>query len=259
MKKSVLEIKNLSYGYKTPEGSTPVLEDINLSIKKGELVSIVGPSGCGKSTLLNCVVGLLKSNSGQILLKGRLVKGSNRDCAMVFQSHSLLPWRTVLGNVAYGLELQGIDKKRREKMGKSLIKLVGLAGFENFYPHQLSGGMQQRGNLARAWVLNPEVLLLDEPFASLDAQTRELMQAELLKIWQKDKKTVLFITHQINEAIYLSDRVVVLTKRPGIVKEIIDIDLDRPRNLEVKLTDKFIKIERHIWKLIMEEVGKDNL
>ncbi len=254
MKKNVLEIKNLSFEYETPKGKTRALEDISFSIRKGELISIVGSSGCGKSTLLGCVGGLLKSWNGQILLKGKQVSGPSKDCAMVFQNHSLFPWRTVLDNVTYGLELAGVNKKKREKLGMELIKLVGLEGFESFYPYQLSGGMQQRGNLARAWVLNPEVLLLDEPFASLDAQTRELMQAELLKIWQKDKKTVLFITHQINEAVYLSDRVIVLSKRPGKVKEIIDIDLPRPRNLDIKLTGKFIKIEKHIWKLIMEEV-----
>ncbi len=254
MKNSVLNIENFSYTYKTQKESTRALDKINLSVRKGELVSIVGPSGCGKSTLLNCILGLLKSNEGKITLNGKLVSGPNKDCAMVFQSHSLFPWRTVLDNITYGLELAGINKKKRDEMGNDLIKLVGLAGFEKFYPHQLSGGMQQRGNLARAWILNPKVLLLDEPFASLDAQTREQMQAELLKIWQKDKKTVVFITHQINEAVYLSDRVIVLSKRPGAVKEIIDIDLPRPRKLDVKLTDKFLKIEKRIWKLIMEEV-----
>lgn len=249
------EIKDFSFSYGHFGGkSFSVLRDINFKLTEGEFVSIVGPSGCGKSTLLYCILGLLKYNKGEILLDGKLILRPSQNCSMVFQSHSLLPWRDTIDNILYGLQIQG--KRALFNRAKRLVNLVGLSGFEKFYPHQLSGGMQQRVNLARALATDPEVLLMDEPFASLDAQTRELMQAELLKIWQKSKKTVLFVTHQINEAIFLSDRVIVLSRRPATIKQVIDVNLPRPRSLEIKLSDKFIKTEKQIWKLIMEEVGR---
>lgn len=246
----MLTIKDLSYTFRDPNKNTKTLalKNINLTIRNAEFVSVVGPSGCGKTTLLHCISGLLPSYEGSVLKDG--------GAAMVFQSHSLFPWRNVLDNITYGLELAGIDRERRKKVGNPMIKLMGLSGFEKFYPHQLSGGMQQRVNLARALALDPKILLLDEPFANLDAQTREMMQEELLGIWQRKKKTVVFVTHQISEAIYLSDRVVVLSKRPGKIKKIVHIDLKRPRNLEVKMTKGFVQIEKRIWDLCMEEVRR---
>lgn len=235
------------------------LDKVNLEVHRGEFVSIVGPSGCGKTTFLSCVDGLMPVTAGSIKLDGKEVTGPSHDRAMVFQQASLLPWRTVMGNVVYGLELQGWDKKRARERGREFITLVGLDGFADSYPSELSGGMQQRVNLARALATDPEMLLLDEPFAALDAQTREFMQAELLKIWRATKKTALFITHQINEAIYLADRVLVFSARPGHVREDIRIDLPRPRPLRIKREPAFIAYEDHIWTLIEDEVRKAGL
>lgn len=235
------------------------LRDVNLQVLPGEFVSIVGPSGCGKTTFLNAVDGLLKISRGSLLLDGRLIDAPGRDRAMVFQMPSLLPWRTVMGNVMYGLEIQGRSKQEAKERVKELINLVGLSGFEHSYPSELSGGMQQRVNLARALAVDPEVLLLDEPFAALDAQTREFMQYELLRIWSATRKTALFITHQISEAVYLSDRVVVFSGRPGRVKDVVDIDIPRPRKLSVKRDAKFVEYEDRIWSSIVEEVRKQGL
>ena len=235
---------------------TFALNGITLDVYPGEFVSIVGPSGCGKSTFLNCVDGLLRSTRGRIILDGKEVTGPGRDRAVVFQSPSLLPWRTVLGNIVYGLELQKIARREALDRVRQVISLVGLTGFEHYYPYELSGGMQQRVNLARALVCDPEILLLDEPFANLDAQTREFMQYELLRIWRATRKTGLFVTHQISEAIYLADRVIVFTARPGKVKEIMEIDLPRPRKLGIKRDVKFLEYERLVWNLIEEEARK---
>jgi NitT/TauT family transport system ATP-binding protein len=233
------------------------LKDVNLDIEQGEFISVVGTSGCGKTTFLNAVDGLLPLKRGRIRLDGKEIKRPGPDRAVVFQSPSLLPWRTVYDNVMYGLELQG---KRRtaeaQKTVDDLIKLVGLGGFEKSFPSELSGGMQQRCNLARALAVDPEVLLLDEPFAALDAQTREFMQAELLRIWESTHKTALFITHQIDEAVYLSDRVMVFSSRPGTLRRIVNIDLPRPRSLHVKREQKFLEYLDEIWTLIEEEGRK---
>ncbi len=219
------------------------LSDVNLEVAEGEFVSIVGPSGCGKTTLLNAVDGLLPIKRGRIAVNGRK--------AMVFQSPSLLPWRTVADNVVYGLELQGKRKQpETDAKVRDLIALVGLDGFERSYPSELSGGMQQRVNLARALAVDPELLLLDEPFAALDAQTREQMQAELLRIWQQTRKTAIFITHQIDEAIYLSDRVLVFAARPGKVRASIPIELPRPRELRIKREAQFLDYYDRIAELI---------
>lgn len=247
----MLNVHNFSYGYGKEEGQkVKAIEHIDFSMKKGEFVSVVGPSGCGKTTLLHAILGLLPSRPGSISIKEEDVKGPSRHCSMVFQNPSLFPWRSVFDNVSYGIEMQG---KRSEKKVEKLISMVGLAGFERFYPHQLSGGMQQRVNLARALATDPDILLMDEPFASLDAQTRELMQEELMRIWTKHKKTVLFVTHQINEALYLSDRIIVLTQRPARVKEIIPVLLQRPRKLSIKMDKKFLALEKHIWNIIFKE------
>jgi NitT/TauT family transport system ATP-binding protein len=221
---------------------------------EGEFVSVVGPSGCGKTTFLSVVDGLVAASAGRILVDGQAVTRPGPDRAMVFQEASLLPWRTVLGNVCYGLECLGTPRREREERAAHLIDLVGLSGFEHHYPYELSGGMQQRVNLARALLVDPKILLMDEPFASLDAQTRELMQEELLRIWLQAKKTVLFVTHQIDEAIYLSDRVLVFTGRPGRVKETIRVEIERPRPLGVKREPHFHAIEDRIWSLIEDDV-----
>jgi NitT/TauT family transport system ATP-binding protein len=255
-----LEIKNVSKRYWLERESREVVacSDVTLSIADGEFLAIVGPSGCGKTSLLNIVAGLLPYEDGDVVIDGKRVTGPGPDRSVVFQHASLLPWRTISGNVRYGMELQGrFPKKELTERTTRFINMVGLTGFETSYPSEISGGMQQRVNLARALASDPKVLLMDEPFAALDAQTREFMQAELLKIWQQARKTVLFITHQINEAIYLADRVVVMSARPGRVKDVFDIPFPRPRTLQLKRDPKFLEIEDRIWKLIEEE--SDNI
>jgi NitT/TauT family transport system ATP-binding protein len=232
------------------------VDGVDLVVRDGEFVAIVGPSGCGKTTFLNAVDGLLPIAGGSLTLDGQEITKPGRDRAMVFQQPGLLPWRTVLGNVLFGVEAQGTMTKSEALEGaKRRIELVGLSGFEDAYPSELSGGMQQRVNLARALLTDPEMLLLDEPFAALDAQTREMMQLELLKIWNRDRKTALFITHDIKEAIYLADRVFVFTKRPGRVKNVVDIKLQRPRDLRVKRDPVFLAYEDEIWENIQEELA----
>ncbi|MGH7768332.1 MAG: ABC transporter ATP-binding protein [Candidatus Binatia bacterium] len=248
---------NMEYYQPRTGGRLLALENVNLSVEEGEFVTIVGPSGCGKTTFINIADGLLKPTGGKVLLDGKEVTGPGTDRAMVFQDACLLPWRTVLKNVMFGLECRGrsngeADKERAMKF----IKLVGLAGFEDHFPHELSGGMQQRCNLARALTVDPDVLIMDEPFAALDAQTREIMQLELLRIWNEAKKTVLFITHQINEAIYLADRIIIFAARPGRVKDVLKIDIPRPRKLEVKRSKQFLEYEDYLWNQIEEEVRK---
>jgi len=236
---------------------THALENINLEIYDEEFVAIVGPSGCGKTTFLSAVDGLIPIQGGEIRIAGRPVTGPGRDRAVVFQHASLLPWRTVMGNVIYGLQLQGAPTREATARAQRFIDLVGLHGFERYYPNELSGGMQQRVNIARALVCDPEILLLDEPFASLDAQTRELMQAELVRIWRETRKTSLFITHQINEAVYLADRVIVFSSRPGRVRAVIEVGLPRPRDLSVKRAPAFLAYEDRIWRLIEDEVKRN--
>jgi len=256
-----LEAQGIRLEYDQPRTRTRLvaLDDVNLSIRSGEFVSIVGPSGCGKTTFLSVVDGLIPSTAGRIVVDGAVVTAPGPDRAVVFQDASLLPWRTVLGNVLYGLECQGVRSAEAHDRARHFIEMVGLQGFEQHYPYELSGGMQQRVNLARALVMDPQILLMDEPFAALDAQTREVMQEELLHIWLRAKKTVLFVTHQINEAVYLSDRVVVFTARPGRVKRTIAVDIERPRELVVKRDPRFHRLEDDIWELIEDEVKKTML
>lgn len=229
------------------------LEDVSFSIEDGEFLAIVGPSGCGKTSLLNIVAGLLPYDDGSVSIEGKKVAGPGTDRAVVFQQASLLPWRTVHGNVRYGMEMQRrFSKVVMQERTERFIKMVGLNTFEKHYPNELSGGMQQRVNLARALASDPAVLLMDEPFAALDAQTREFMQEELLKIWTEARKTVMFITHQINEAVYLADRVVVMSARPGRVKDVFRIPFERPRGLSLKRDPRFLEIEDAIWTLVEE-------
>jgi NitT/TauT family transport system ATP-binding protein len=238
----------------------PVLRNIDLDVHEGELVCIVGPSGCGKTTLLNAVDGLTRVTAGHILVDGREVAGPGPDRAMVFQHDSLFPWRTVEANVMYGLDLQGkLSQAERRERARALVELVGLSGFAEHYPHELSGGMRQRVNIARALATQPQLLLLDEPFAALDAQTREFMQAELLKILARARTTALFVTHQINEAVFLANRVVVLSARPASVKEIIQVDLPPTRMLAMKHQPSFLDLEQRIWRLIEQEAEKTGM
>ena len=251
-----LQIEHLTkhYWVEREDRDVPALSDVSFSVEDGEFLAIVGPSGCGKTSMLNIVAGLLPYEEGNVSLDGKKVTGPGIDRAVVFQHSSLLPWRTIAGNVRYGMELQKrFDHATMKERTDHFIKLVGLTGFERHYPSELSGGMQQRVNLARALAADPVVMLMDEPFAALDAQTREFMQAELLKIWTKAKKTVVFITHQINEAIYLADRVVVMSARPGRVKDIFKVPFSRPRNLSLKRDPRFLELEDKVWKLIEEE------
>jgi NitT/TauT family transport system ATP-binding protein len=234
-------------------GSSVALADVSFRVNEGEFVSIVGPSGCGKSTLLNIAGGLLRPTQGSFRISGVNVAGPGPDRAMVFQDASLLPWRNVLDNVLFGIQCQGRDVQRARQPAQDLIELVGLHGFEKHYPHELSGGMRQRVNLARALLTQPAVFLMDEPFAALDAQTRELMQAELLRIWGEFGGTVLFVTHQIDEAVYLSDRVIVLSRQPGrIVADLAIEGAPRPRTIAMKREEPLMSYERHIWELIVQ-------
>jgi len=257
-----LSIEHLSkrYWFEREDREVLAVSDVSLAVEDGEFLAIVGPSGCGKTTLLNIVAGLLPYEEGVVSIDGKQVKGPGVDRAVVFQHSSLLPWRTISGNVRYGMEMQRrFDENTMRERADHFVKMVGLNGFERHFPNELSGGMQQRVNLARALAADPKVLLMDEPFAALDAQTREFMQAELLKIWSQDKKTVLFITHQINEAVYLADRVAVMSARPGRLKGIFKIPFGRPRTLSLKRDPQFLEIEDSIWQLIEEESQSLNM
>ena len=236
------------------------LSDVSLSIRENEFVSIIGPSGCGKTTLLKMIDGLIPYDSGKIVIDGKQVTAPGPDRAVVFQSFALLPWRTVLANVEFSLELRQMAKEERAKTARDYLKRVGLADFENHYPHELSGGMQQRAGLARALAVNPAILLMDEPFGAVDAQTRQLLQEELLELWQRERKTVIFVTHSMDEAVYLSDRVVVMTPRPGKVAEILDVPLPRPRvSEEVRRDAKFVDLTNYIWESLKNGDGEPSL
>jgi NitT/TauT family transport system ATP-binding protein len=257
-----LQIEHVSKRYwrENPDREVVALDDVSVSVTDGEFLAVVGPSGCGKTTLLNIVAGLLPYEEGVVSIDGKKVEGPGTDRAVVFQHSSLLPWRSIAGNVRYGMELQRrFDKNTMAARTEHFIHMVGLAGFERHYPSELSGGMQQRVNLARALACDPEVLLMDEPFAALDAQTREFMQAELLKIWTEARKTVVFITHQINEAVYLADRVVVMSPRPGRIKDVFRIPFPRPRALHLKRQPQFLEIEDAIWQLVEEKPERMNM
>jgi NitT/TauT family transport system ATP-binding protein len=249
-----LELRGISMQYSQRGRRFTALRDVSLRIEGGKFLSIVGASGCGKTTLLRIVDGLVKPTRGQVWADGRLVTEPGPDRGFVFQQDALFPWRTVLDNIVFGLEVQGKPRRAARARADDLVRLVGLTGFEQHFPHELSGGMRQRANLARALTIDPDILLMDEPFAALDAQTRELMQSELLRIWRSNRKTVLFVTHQIDEAVYLSDQVVVMTSRPGQIKAVLEVAIPRPRDLSVKRTPHFLELVDEIWKMIEEEV-----
>ena len=240
-------------------GGLEALRSIDLAIDRGEFLSVVGPSGCGKTTLLRIIAGLEQASSGEVRLDGHIVRKPGGDRGFVFQNDNLLPWRDVFANAMIGREISGQTGAAQRKHAMDLLKLVGLEGFEHYYPRQLSGGMRQRVNLARALAIDPEILLMDEPFSALDAQTREIMQTELLRIWDEGRKTVLFVTHQIDEAVFLSDRVLVFARRPGRLREAINIALPRPRALGLKRTPDFVRYVDHIWSLIEEDVRESVL
>jgi NitT/TauT family transport system ATP-binding protein len=240
-----------------PGQEQPVLSGIDLRIEPGEFVTVVGASGSGKTTLLRTIHGLLPPSAGAVRAGGTVVTGPSRSRGFVFQADCLLPWRTVLDNVAYPLELRGVARGARRAAAHALLELTGLADAAEKFPRQISGGMRQRANLARALVADPEILLMDEPFAALDAQTREILQAELLSIWGRRRKTVLFVTHQLDEAVYLADRVVVLSANPGRVRQIVPIDLPRPRTLDVKYTPEFSGHVNVLWQLIKADVVRN--
>lgn len=233
-----------------------VLAGVNLNIKKGEFLTLVGPSGCGKSVFLDIIGGLTNHTSGKVYLDDKILDGPNIKTAYVFQQYALFPWRNALSNIEFGLEMRNVPKQERGEIAKKLLSQFGLSDFGDRFPYQLSGGMQQRVAIARALATNPDVLLMDEPYAALDAQTREILQNELLKIWENTRTTVIFVTHSIDEAVFLADRVAVMTARPGIIKTIIDIDLSRPRDADIRSSTEFADNRHKVWGALKEEVLK---
>jgi NitT/TauT family transport system ATP-binding protein len=247
-----VRIEQLTVEYEKPraKGRFVAVSDVNLDVGRGRFITIVGPSGCGKSTVLLAVAGLTAPTRGRVIVDGKEVTGPGRDRAMVFQEFALMPWRTAVENVRFGLELQRWSADDQTARALRFVRLVGLQGFEHYRPSQLSGGMRQRVGIARALAVDPQILLLDEPFGALDAQTRETMGDELLGIWEQDKKTALFVTHSIDEAVFLGDSVVVMSRSPGRVLETIAIDLPRPRTIEVTDTPAFVEYRRRIRRLL---------
>ncbi|MDR7482442.1 MAG: ABC transporter ATP-binding protein [Armatimonadota bacterium] len=244
-----IEIRGVSKAF----GRVRVLDNVTLSVEAGEFVAIIGPSGCGKTTLLKIVAGLIGPDAGRVEIGGAPVTGPGPDRAMVFQDFALLPWANVLRNVTFGLEVRGVRRPVRHAIAQRVIAKVGLAGFEHHYPHQLSGGMQQRVGLARALAVNPQILLMDEPFASVDEQTRRLLQDDLLALWADERKTVLLVTHSMDEAIYLADRVFVLSPRPGRLFRIIEVDLPRPRSSQTtRASPAFGRLVEDLWGILKD-------
>jgi NitT/TauT family transport system ATP-binding protein len=231
------------------EGTVVAFRNVELNVRSNEVLCIVGPSGCGKTTLLRCIGGLLAPSSGQVLIDGRIVHSPRPGVAIVFQHFGLLPWKTVVDNVGFGLKIAGVSRQQLVERVEHYIRLVGLVGFEKQYPYQLSGGMQQRVGLARALATHPEILLMDEPFASVDAQTREVLQEELLRLHERERKTMVFITHSIDEALVLGDRVAVMATRPGRVKEVLNVNFARPRDPgAVRAAPRYTEMRNHIWE-----------
>ena len=249
-------VEGVNHLYRPPKGR-PVLalEDVSLEVRQREFLALLGPSGCGKSTLLYLIGGFLPTETGSILLDGVPIRGPGPDRGIVFQHFALFPWKTVRGNVLYGLEKMRLPRDEREKRAQSFIDLVGLTGFEDSYPSQLSGGMKQRTAIARTLAIDPKILLMDEPFGALDAQTRHLMQSELLAIWRRSPKTVIFVTHDVQEAVYLADRVAVMTARPGRIKTIVEVALDKGDPGIVK-SQAFIEAVDAVWGLVRGEAIK---
>jgi NitT/TauT family transport system ATP-binding protein len=248
-----IEINNLRKEYKSARGRVLAVEDVKFSVSEGEFVVIVGPSGCGKSTLLKIVAGLLPFDQGHVKIGGKDIKGPARDVGLLFQNPVLFPWKTVIGNVLAPIELMGFNKKDYLQRAHELIDLAKLSGFEHKYPMELSGGMQQRVAICRALIYDPKVILMDEPFGALDAMTRDMMNLEVLRIWSEQKKTILFVTHSIYEAAFLADKIIALKDRPCRVREIINVDLPRPRALDVRGTSAYGGYVSKLYHLLQEE------
>ncbi|MBI4522793.1 MAG: ABC transporter ATP-binding protein [Deltaproteobacteria bacterium] len=257
MGRSKLIVRNLRKIFRIDEGfgrysSITAIDDVNLEVNEGELVTIIGPSGCGKSTLLMIIAGLYDKTSGEVLLDGASINGPGLDRGVVFQEFALFPWLTVRNNICFGLKMKGVPASEHDRIMKRYLKLVKLEEFEKIFPHRLSGGMKQRVGIARALAYSPELLLMDEPFGALDAQTRTSLQQMLVDIWSETRKTILFVTHSVREAVFLSDRIVVLSRRPSRVRAVIDVDLPRPRQ---RLSQPFLRYEEELEELIARELG----
>lgn len=248
-----VSIQNLVRKFETRKGDVVALNGVDLDIKDNEFVCIVGPSGCGKSTILNIVSGLLEPTSGKVICNGKEVKGTSSERGVVFQQYALFPWLTVRKNIEFGLKLQKKTKDEMRAITDKYLKIVDLQDFADSYPKELSGGMKQRVAIARAYAVNPEILLMDEPFGALDAQTRTQLQTELLKTWEQEQKTCMFITHDIDEAIILAQRVVIMSARPGRIKEIVNVDIPYPRDQKTKLTKEYMDIKNYVWSQVYEE------
>ena len=253
---AILTADDVTVRFATPEGVITAVEDVSFAVEPGEFLSIIGPSGCGKSTLFNVIGGLLTSHQGTVRVAGEIISGPHPSIGMVFQEESTFPWRTVSDNVAFPLELVGMPKRKRIERARRFIAMVGLAGFENRYPGELSGGMRQRVALARTLASEPKILLMDEPFAALDEQTRLLLGDKVLQIQQQLRQTTLLITHNITEAVQMSDRILVMTYRPGRVKRIVDINLPRPRDSEIVGSEAFGRYVAQIWNDLREEASR---
>ena len=246
-------IDRVSHVYRPPRGrAVTALDDVSLAVRDREFVALLGPSGCGKSTLLYLVGGFLPVEQGAVLVEGRPIAGPGPDRGIVFQHFALFPWKTVLQNVLYGLEKLGAPREERTRRAREFIELVGLGGFEDSYPSQLSGGMKQRAAIARTLAIDPHILLMDEPFGALDAQTRSLMQAELLRIWQGSRKTVIFVTHDVHEAVFLAERIAVMSARPGRIKEIVETSFDKD-DPGLARSPAFVETVDHVWNLVRGE------
>ena len=254
MAEPVVAARGVTKVYDVGDGQVVAVADLNLTVEEGEFLCLVGGSGCGKTTFLNMAAGFIQPTMGQVLLRGEPITKIEPRCGMIFQSYALFPWKTVIDNVEFGLKMKGVDRRRRREVAEQYIRLVNLEGFERFYPPELSGGMQQRVTLARMLANDPEVFLMDEPFAALDAMTRQVMQEELLRIHEQSRKTTIFVTHNIDEAILLSDRIVVMSARPGRVKVSIENDLPRPRRLDIQLDSRFLELKARVWGHVEEEV-----
>ena len=249
----MIELRNVDKYYKSRFQRTFILKDVNFGVKEGEFVSIMGPSGAGKSTLLNIIAGLLEPTSGAVYCNGKEVKGTGTDRGVVFQQYALFPWLTVKKNVMFALEMRGIKGKQAEEEAMKYLEMVQLEKFAEHYPKELSGGMKQRVAIARAYAAEPEVLLMDEPFGALDAQTRTQLQTELLETWQREKKTCFFITHDVEEAIILAQTVIIMSARPGRIRDIVKIDIPYPRTQETKMTKEFMELKNEIWSQVYQE------
>ncbi|MDE6923472.1 MAG: ABC transporter ATP-binding protein [Oscillospiraceae bacterium] len=248
-----VQIKNVRMVFDTRNGEMVALNGVDLDIYENEFICVVGPSGCGKSTLLNIIAGLTQPTSGTVLCNGKEVTGTGTDRGVVFQQYALFPWLTVKKNVKFALEMRGIKGKEADEEAMKYLEKVDLVKFADHYPKELSGGMKQRVAIARAYAANPEVLLMDEPFGALDAQTRTQLQTELLDTWEKDRKTCFFITHDVDEAIILAQKVIIMSARPGRIKEMVDIDIPYPRTQETKMSPRFLELKNHIWSQVYQE------